>query len=189
MPSHRTTPFPTEGPPVTYGGLRREEKWMGMSEKGSRCYNSTVNEPDVPHRPSVRVSHVVCHATGKNDTWTPTPCSLIYCPMSSKALGDPLITRLSFSFFFHLSHPPVLSTLLLFSGAGNDNLLFFAFKRMWCLWCSNVIAREQEVIVTIISSLAPSSYWHPVYESIPAADAGEAHKQAQKSENFFFVSF
>lgn len=105
MPSHHSTLFPTEGPPVTYGSLRREEKWMGMSGKGSRCYNSTVNEPDIPRRPSVRDSLCVCHATGKNVTWMFTPCSLIYCLMSSKALGDPLI--IGFSFF---SPSPFTST-------------------------------------------------------------------------------
>lgn len=78
------------------GSLRIEAKWMRRSGKGISCYNSTVNEPDVTRRPSVRDSLGVCHATGKNDIRTLTPCSLIYCLMSSKSLGDVLITRLSF---------------------------------------------------------------------------------------------
>ncbi len=38
---------------------------MGMSGKGSRCYNSTVNEPDIPRRPSVRDSSVFAMPRGK----------------------------------------------------------------------------------------------------------------------------
>lgn len=47
------------------GSLRREAKWMRRSGKGIRCYNSTVNEPDVTRRPSVRDSLGVCMPRGK----------------------------------------------------------------------------------------------------------------------------